>query len=208
MGTEAYWTAVGIITAAVVGLVGNAWLQWRKKRDSRGALATQGGLELEKANTERPWSETKWIVAELKADVDKLEAKIERQSALIDRLRGERDAAYVRAHQSELAAQTAAAYVGQVEQLQQMLRDERVAYVEHLDRLEADIARLRQDAVQASERHNADIEAQTQHVIAAIREKQHELEITRSEVWDRDATIRTLQDTISQLRGRQTGPLS
>lgn len=178
MADEAYWTTVGIITTAAMGLLGKLWFWWRNKYE----LATQTTLEMEKANADRPWGETWRVVAELKEELARHEAKIERQSSLIDRLRTERDAAYVRAHQAQLAAQTGAAYIGKVEHLQHQMASERQDALYTEERQDAEIAELRQLLQLERDRRLAD---------AAVSV----------------ATEAGLRAEILRLRGRDTGPL-
>lgn len=206
MGSEAFWGAVGASATALTGLIVHFWNKASERRAARDFALnnTQSThLELERANRSETWA----ILAELKVELAEERAENVGLRQEFDRVRDERDAALSKAHKCEIAAREAASYWGKVEQLQLMLKDERVVYVEHTDRMESEIVRLRQEMTRLEDRHRAEVQRQAEEVIAAIREKQHEIAIARGEIVERDRTISTLQATVSALRNRQTGPL-
>lgn len=139
------WALAGIALSVLLTLISKRVAEWWKKRESRRDFATEGGLELERANQERPWAEAKYIISELKEDNARLDADN-------DRLRDERDKALIRARECEIAAREGAAYLFKNEQLQQMLIRERVETVDQVDRLEAEILRLKSELVAARQR--------------------------------------------------------
>lgn len=142
---SAYWTAIGAIAVAVIGIIGNKWAKSKEDRQTARDFTQNVNTELEKVHESRPWAEMGRRLDDLKEDVERLEKVIESKDLIIDRLRDERDHARLQATDWQIEARKAAGALARVTELQQQCEQERLAHSQIVERLSAEIRRLRGD---------------------------------------------------------------
>lgn len=142
MDESAYWTAVGAIAVAVIGVIGNKWNKSREEKQREREIATTSNTELERAHESRPWAEMGRRIEDLKEEVERLEKLIAGRDLVIDRLRDERDHARLQATDWQIEARKAGGALARITELQQQCEQERLAHAEEIAKLRAEIARL------------------------------------------------------------------
>lgn len=142
---SAYWTAIGAVAVAIIGIVGNKWAKSREDRQTARDFTQNVSTEMEKAHESRPWAEMGRRLDDLKEENEKLEKALEGKDLIIDRLRDERDHARLQATDWQIEARKAAGALARVTELQQQCEQERVAHHQIVERLSAEIRRLRGD---------------------------------------------------------------
>ena len=140
---SAYWTAIGAVAVAIIGIVGNKWAKSREDRQTARDFTQNVSTEMEKAHESRPWAEMGRRLDDLKEENEKLEKALEGKDLIIDRLRDERDHARLQATDWQIEARKAAGALARVTELQQQCEQERVAHHQIVERLSAEIRRLR-----------------------------------------------------------------
>ena len=126
---SAYWTAIGAIAVAVIGIIGNKWAKSKEDKQQAREITQGTNAELEKAHESRPWAEMGRRLDDLKQENKELEAEN-------DRLRDERDALRLQVVDWQIEAHKADA-------LREQCERERVAHDQVVERLSAEIRRLR-----------------------------------------------------------------
>lgn len=124
---SAYWTAIGAVAVAIIGIIGNKWAKSREDRQTARNFTQNVSTELEKVHESRPWAEMGRRLDDLKQENKELEAEN-------DRLRDERDALRLQVVDWQIEAHKADALREQCE---------RVAHDQVVERLSAEIRRLR-----------------------------------------------------------------
>lgn len=142
---SAYWTAIGAIAVAIIGIIGNKWAKSREDRQTARDFTQNVSTELEKAHESRPWAEMGRRLDDLKEENEKLEKALEGKDLIIDRLRDERDHARLQATDWQIEARKAAGALARVTELQQQCEQERLAHQQIGERLSSEIRRLRGD---------------------------------------------------------------
>lgn len=142
---SAYWTAIGAVAVAIIGIVGNKWAKSREDRQTARDFTQNVSTELEKVHESRPWAEMGRRLDDLKEENEKLEKALEGKDLIIDRLRDERDHARLQATDWQIEARKAAGALARVTELQQQCEQERIAHQQIVERLSSEIRRLRGD---------------------------------------------------------------
>lgn len=104
MDGSAYWTAVGAIAVAVIGVIGNRWIKAREERQSDRDFTTS----ITATREARPWALMESRIDDLEEALGRLSNSNDKLRAENDRLREERDEARRSAVEWELAAKRAA----------------------------------------------------------------------------------------------------
>ncbi len=142
---SAYWTAIGAVAVAIIGIIGNKWAKSREDRQTAREITQGASTELEKVHESRPWAEMGRRLDDLKEENEKLEKALEGKDLIIDRLRDERDHARLQATDWQIEARKAAGALARVTELQQQCEQERLAHHQIVERLSSEIRRLRGD---------------------------------------------------------------
>ena len=142
MDESAYWTAVGAIAVAFIGIVGNKLAKSREEKQREREITTATNVELERAHESRPWAEMGRRITDLKEEIERLERAIHDERADNDRLREEREKLRVEVADWQIEARKAAGALARITDLQQQCEQERRVHAEEVSKLKAEIARL------------------------------------------------------------------
>lgn len=99
---------VGAVSLAIIGWIGRYLAVAAQSQATRREQRIAGDIDLAKAREARPWALMESRIEDLEGERDRLALLAREQSALIDRIRHERDEARRSAVEWELAAKRAA----------------------------------------------------------------------------------------------------
>ena len=141
MDESAYWTAVGAIAVAFIGIVGNKLAKSREEKQREREITTAGEVEITKRREERPWVLMEERIDDLEAERERCAAIVARQSELIDRIRAERDEARVQATDWQIEARKASGALARVTELEERIARERADHAAIVERLTSEVNR-------------------------------------------------------------------
>ena len=139
MDGSAYWTAVGAIAVAVIGVIGNRWLKAREERQSDRDFTTS----ITATREAQTWALMESRIEDLEEALGRLSNSNDKLRAENDRLREERDKARLDATDWQIEAHKASGAIARVTELQQQCEQERLQHAEEVRGLREQIAKLR-----------------------------------------------------------------
>ena len=141
MDESAYWTAVGAIAVAFIGIVGNKLAKSREEKQREREITTTTNVELERAHESRPWAEMGRRITDLKEEIERLERAIHDERADNDRLREEREKLRVEVADWQIEARKASGSLARVTELEERIARERADHSAIVERLTSEINR-------------------------------------------------------------------
>ena len=139
MDGSAYWTAVGAIAVAVIGVIGNRWIKAREERQSDRDFTTS----ITATREAQTWALMESRIEDLEEALGRLSNSNDKLRAENDRLREERDKARLDATDWQIEAHKASGAIARVTELQQQCEQERLQHAEEVRGLREQIAKLR-----------------------------------------------------------------